>query len=179
MTSLRVKLSRISNKKVPALALVVVAIVGMVFGVFAASISITSTSYTGEIGTYNNVAGTMTVVDQGLSVIANVPGSANTSATFGATGTNHNIFYSSTANFVAGNWEEAIQFTDTATDSSAHTVKITIDNGSSVPAGSALVAQSTITLTGPGASSTGTITVYIGLQTTSITAPLTIYVTST
>ncbi len=179
MSSLRVKLSRISAKKVPALALVVVGIVGMVFGVFAASISITSTSYTGEVGTYNNLTGTMTVVDQGLSVIANVPGSANSSATFGANGTNHNIFYGATGNFVAGNWEEAVQFTDTAGDGASHTVKITIDNGSTVPSGSALVALSTVTLTGPGSASTGTITVYVGLQTTSFTAPLTIYVTST
>src|SRR5712664_1250607 len=178
MSSIRVKLSRLTAKKVPSMALILVGLVGMVLGVLAAAITITPNNFTGTVGTYTANTGTMTVVDQGLSIISNVPVSANTSATFGGNGSNHSVFYSATTNFVAGNWEEGVQLTDTATDSGSHTVKITINSGATVPSGSALVAQATVTLTGPGGASTGTITVYVGLLTASVAAPLTVYVTS-
>lgn len=179
MSNIRVKLSRLTSKKVPVLSLVVVALAGMVLGVMAASLTINQNNFLGTTGTYTANTGTMTVTDQGLSIISNVPSSANTSATFGPNTTNRNIFYSATTNFVAGQWEESVQLTDTASDANPHTVKITIDSGPTAPAGTALVAQATVTLTGPGSASTGTITVYVALQTASITAPMTVYVTST
>ena len=66
MSSLRAKISQVTNKKVPVLALVVVAMFGMVAGVLAANLAVTTTSNTGEIGTYHTSSGTMTVVDNGL-----------------------------------------------------------------------------------------------------------------
>jgi len=178
MTSIRVLLSRITTKKVPALALVVVGLMGMVAGVLAAVITVTPNNFTGEVGTVHTNTGTMTVADNGLSIVSNVPGSTNSSATF-LTSSNKNLYCSCTS-FVAGHWMESIVFTDTQTDSSAHTVKITINDGAASPGGSALIPAVTLTLTGPGAGGgTGTITAYIDLGTASITAPLTVYVSST
>src|SRR2546428_6199723 len=78
MSSIRVILSRITTKKVPALTLVVVGIVGMVAGVLAATITLNQTLYNGEVGTYHNNTGVFTVTDAGLSVVANA---ASTNAT--------------------------------------------------------------------------------------------------
>ncbi len=178
MNNLRRTLSQVSAKRVPALSLLLVAVGGMVLGVLAVTISVTQNSFTGETGTFNTNTGTMTVTDNGLSIVSNVPGTTNSSATFFTSG-NKNVFFSGTS-FVAGHWMESIVFTDTLTDTSAHTVKITINSGSTVPGGSALITAATLTLTGPGAGGgTGTITAYIDLNTTSITAPMTVYITST
>src|SRR5205809_7084200 len=78
MSSIRVILSRITTKKVPALTLVVVGIVGMVAGVLAATITLNQTLYNGEVGTYHNNTGVFTVTDNGLTVVANA---ASTNAT--------------------------------------------------------------------------------------------------
>src|SRR5213083_2613343 len=162
MTSIRVLLSRVTTKKVPALALVVVGLVGMVAGVLAATMTITQTNYTGQAGVIRNNSGTMTINDQGLFIVSDATGiSANSSATFGATGSNKKLFNGAT--FTEGHWMEQIVFTDTATDASPHTT----------------LASVSLTLTGPGSSSTGTITDYIDLGVTSITAPITLYISST
>jgi hypothetical protein len=151
--------------------------VGMVAGVLAASIAVSSTTYGGESGIMHNNTGILTFVDNGLSVVSNVPGTTNTSATFLTTG-NKNVFQNAPA-FVAGHWAEAIQVTDTsATDTVAHAVKITINSGATVPSGSTLVTQFTYTMTGVTGSSSPTITLYIDLGVTSITAPLNVYVNS-
>src|SRR5260370_40178304 len=77
MSSIRVAISRITTKKVPALTLVVVAIIGMGAGVLAATITLNQAVYTGEVGTYHNNSGAFTVTDTGLSPVAN---SASTNA---------------------------------------------------------------------------------------------------
>jgi hypothetical protein len=170
MSNLRAKISRATSKKVPVLALVVVAMFGMVAGVLAANLAVTSTSNTGEIGTYHTSSGTMTITDNGLGVVANTA-AASSSATFPANGLNNNVNNALTA----GHWFDQVTFTDTATDSTAHTATVTIRNGTG-PAGTLLVAA-TFTLTGPGASSTGTITAYVDTGATSLTSPVTVYVT--
>src|SRR5260370_12786669 len=78
MSSIRVAISRITTKKVAALTVVVVAIIGMVAGVLAATITLNQAVYTGEVGTYHNNSGAFTVTDTGLSPVAN---SASTNAT--------------------------------------------------------------------------------------------------
>src|SRR6267143_465658 len=180
MSGIRVRLSRFTTTKVPVLSLVLVAIVGMAVGVFAATITVTPNSFLGEIGTYHNNTGTMTVTDNGLSIVSNTTGIAPaTTATFPTSG-NTNLFNGAT--FTAGHWMETLVFKDTLTDTSQHTVKISVNSnpGATAPAGSALITQVTLTLTGPGASAgTGTITVYLDLGVTTITAPLTVYVNST
>jgi hypothetical protein len=177
MTSLKVRLSRVTAKKVPALALIVVGLVGMVAGVFAAAITITNNSYNGEIGTYHNNTGNFAVTDQGLSVVANTSGiTSNTTATIGAAASNKNLFNGST--FTAGHWMETMVFSDSL-DSSAHTITIKIQSGGTVPQGGTSLAGGTITLTITAASTTGTITDYIDLGTATITAPMTVYVSAT
>src|SRR2546427_7544077 len=83
MSSLRVRITQLTNKKVPILALAVVAMLGMVAGVLAANLAITPTTNTGEICTYHTSTGTMTIVDDGLVVVAN-SGSASDVSTFPA-----------------------------------------------------------------------------------------------
>lgn len=177
MTSLRVILSRVSTKKVPALALVVVGLVGMVVGVLAATITVTQTTYNGEVGTFHNNTGNVAITDQGLSVVSNISGiSANTTATIGASASNKNLFNG--AAFATGHWMETLVISDSA-DSSAHTVTIKILNGSTPPNGGTTLAGGTVTLTITAASTTGTITDYIDLGVAQITAPMTVYVNST
>src|SRR3989442_11954557 len=105
----------------------------MVAGVLAATITITSNPYTGEIGTLHNNTGSMTVSDKGLSIVSNVTGiSANSTATFGGNGSNANLYTGST--FTSGHWMESIVLTDTTTGGS-HTITIQIQNGSTPPNG--------------------------------------------
>lgn len=143
---------------------------GMVAGVLAANLAVTTTSNTGEIGTYHTSSGTMTVVDNGLGVVANTA-AASTAATFPTSGNNNSVNNALTA----GHWFDEITFTDTATDSTAHTATVVIRQGTG-PAGT-LVVSTSFTLTGPSASSTGTITAYVDTGLTSLTSPVTVYVT--
>jgi hypothetical protein len=177
MANIRILLSRASAKKVPALALIVVGLVGMVAGVLAASMTITQSNYTAETGQYRTNSGTMSVNDQGLSIVTNATGIGNNAtATFGATGTNLKLYQGFTS--TAGHWMETIVFTDTASDNSPHTVTIKILTGGQVPSGTTSLATVSLTLTGPNASSTGTITVYVDLGTATITPPVSVYVSS-
>ena len=178
MSSLRVRLSRITTKRVPVLSLFVVAIAGMAVGVLAATISVSNTGpYAGEQGFIHNTTGVLTVADNGLSVVSNVPGSTNASATFLTTG-NKNA-YSSAHAFAVGDWVESLVVTDTSgTDTVAHAVKITINNGTGVPSGTSVIPQVTYTMTGVSGSTSPTITVFIDLGTSSLTAPLNIYINS-
>jgi len=178
MVNIRILLSRASAKKVPALALIVVGLVGMVAGVLAASMTITQSNYTAETGAFRTNTGTMNVADQGLSIVTNATGiTANTTATFGGNGTNKVLYNGNT--FMAGHWMETIVFTDNAaSDSSSHAVTIKINTGGQVPSGTISLANVSLTLTGPGSSSTGTVTVYIDLGTGSIAPPVSVYVSS-
>ncbi len=170
MSNLRSKISQATNKKVPVLALVVVAMFGMVAGVLASNLAVTSSSNTGEIGTYHTNTGTMTVVDDGLGVVAN-GAVASAAATFPTSGNNNNVNNALTA----GDWFDKITFTDTATDSTVHTATVTIRNNTG--AAGTLVVSTTFTLTGPGATSTGTITAYVDTLGTSLISPVTVYIT--
>ena len=173
MSNLKAKISRATNKKVPALALLVVAMFGMVAGVLAANLTINPTTNTGEIGTYHTSTGTMTITDNGLGVVANAASVAG-SATFPGNGLNTNVNNALTG----GDWFDKITFTDTAaSDSTAHTATVTIRNGTGITG--SLVQTATFTLTGPGSSSTGTITAYVDTGTPSLTSPVTVYVTVT
>ena len=175
MSNLRAKINKATNKKVPVLALVVVAMFGLVAGVLAANLTVTPMANTGEIGTYHTSSGTMTVTDNGLGVVANTAG-AVASATFPTSGNNNNNNNVNNA-LTAGHWFDQITFTDTLADSTAHTATVTIRNGTG-NAGTLLV-TTTFTLTGPGASSTGTITAYVDTGGTSLTSPVTVYVSIT
>src|SRR5947209_20164715 len=92
-------------KKVPALTLVVVGIVGMVAGVLAATITLNQTLYNGEVGTYHNNTGVFTVTDSGLAVVAN---SSSTNATSAITIAGSGIaLYNA---LTAGHWMAVLMF---------------------------------------------------------------------
>src|SRR6266516_1004552 len=110
MSNLRAKISKATTKKVPVLALVVVAMLGMVAGVLAANLTVTLTASTGEIGTYHTSTGSMTVTDNGLGAVANTGGAVAT-ATFPTCGINTNVNHALTA----GHRFDQITFTDTLT----------------------------------------------------------------
>src|SRR2546428_13276696 len=124
MSSLRVRITQLTNKKVPILALAVVAMLGMVAGVLAANLAITPTTNTGEIGTYHTSTGTMTIVDDGLGGVAN-SGAASAAATLLANGLNNNVNNALTG----GAWFDELTFTDTASDSTARTAPVSIRSG--------------------------------------------------
>jgi tetrahydromethanopterin S-methyltransferase subunit C len=173
MSNIRLQMSRFAAKKVPALSLVLVATVGMVAGVLAATMIVTQKPLTGEAGTYHSNTGTFTIVDNGLAVVANtVASNMTTSVTFGATGTNKALVNTQTA----GNWMDYIDFTTSLADSSSHTVTITIRSNTGPLGSTILVNAQTATLVAPGASSAAKVTIYLDLGTQSITAPLTLYI---
>lgn len=178
MSNIRSKLSRVTTAKVPVLSLLFVATVGMVVGVLAATITVTPNNFTGETGTYHNTTGTFTVTDKGLGVAANnVVSNISTAVALGGNGTNKALVNTITA----GDWMETLTFTDTATDSTGHVPTVTIRSGTG-PQGATTLASSPITvgtITGPGGASTGTITVYIDLGVTTLTQPVTVYVSIT
>ncbi len=169
MTSLRLRLSRITAKKVPALTLVVVGLVGMVAGVLAAAITINPVTYYGETGTYHNNTGAFTVTDTGLFVVANALSTNATSAvTIGATAVALNNGLS------AGHWMDVVTFVMNAPAAGSHSAAITLRNGSG-PEGSTLATVTSGTWT-TSSSSTGTLTFYVDLGTEILTAPVTAYI---
>ncbi len=170
MSNLRLKIGHLNSKKVPALSLVLVATLGMVVGVLAANLQVGQTINKGEIGTYHASTGSITVTDNGLGVVANTAVAAAT-ATFPSTG-NNNVNNALTA----GDWFDQVVFNNTATDTLAHTAKVTISNGTG-PSGTLLV-TATFTLTGGGAT-TGIITSYVDTGVQSLTSPVTVYVSIT
>ncbi len=173
MINLRSKVSHFASKKVPALSLILVATVGMVAGVLAATIVVTQKSFTGEAGQYHNNTGTFSITDNGLAVVANAAATnITTSVTFGATGTNKALVNALTA----GNWMDYIDFTTTLADSSSHTVTVTIRSNAGPLGSTTLVSAQTATLVAPAASSTAKVTIYLDLGAQSLTAPLTVYV---
>jgi hypothetical protein len=172
MSSIRIIVSRITTKKVPALTLVVVAIIGMIAGVLAATITLNQTLYTGEVGTYHNNTGAFTVTDTGISVVANTATSnATTAITIAGAG------QALTNALTAGHWMDVLTFVMTTPGVSTHTATITARNGTG-PQGTSLVTVTSGAWTTSG-SSTGTITFYVDLGTISLTAPVTIYVNVT
>ena len=174
MESLKAKLLRIPNKRVPALALVVVALAGMVAGVIAASMTVSQVNFQGEQGNYHSNTGAFTVTDNGLVVLANTLSTNATTMQVPASG---NTDYRTAT--VAGNWAVNLTFQTSlfSAGATSHTVTVTFRSGS----GSSAVGNSLQTFTGaikePTATSTGTVTLYIDLGTQSITSPVTAYVT--
>jgi len=174
MTSIRVIFSRIATKKVPVLALVVVGLMGMVAGVLAATLTITTTNYSGEIGSLHNTSSGFAVTDNGLAIVANGGGANYINNTqVGASGDQP---FNANA-LVAGHWVDSITFSTTLTDTSSHKVSVTIRSGTSGALGTALLTfgSSSTFIQAPTGSGSGTITLYFDLG-SSITTPITVYV---
>ena len=172
MSNLRVRLSHITTKKVPAVSLVFIAIVGMVLGVLAVTSMINSTALTGETGTYHNNTGTFTVTDTGLFVVANgATSNATTAFTIAATG----VAFSNA--LTAGHWMDVVTFVMNTPATGTHTATLTFRNGTG-PQGSSLVSVTSGTWT-TSSSSTGTVTFYVDLGAASLTSPVTAYINIT
>lgn len=178
MESLKAKLQRLPSKKVPALALVVVALAGMIMGVIAANTIVTNNTFTGEVGTYHNNTGTYSPADNGLFVVSNAFSSnITTSTTFGTSGVNKVLMNA----LVVGDWCEKLTFTGVAADAATHNGKVTVQNGSGPTGGTILnsLNAQAFTLVGGGAGATGTVTMYLDLGSGTVANPITIYVTTT
>lgn len=170
--SFKVRINQLATKKVPAISLVLIASIGMVAGVLAATMVVNQNTRTGEQGTYHNNTGVYTISDQGLGIAANAATDNSTSViTIGSTGIALNNA------IVAGHWIDTITFVDSSPATGTHTVTIATKDGLG-PAGSTLVSITSGTWT-TSTSSTGTVTFYVDLGTTSLTAPLTVYVNVT
>ena len=174
MQNIRMVISRLNAKRVPALSLVLVAIFGAVAGVIAGSISVTQLSYTGEQGTYHNNTGSFVVTDNGLQVVAN-DASANYVNNTQITGSDQPF---NANGLTAGHWVDSFSFSTSLTDASSHKMSVTIRNGSGT-FGSVLVTYgSTSTFVrAPGSSLAGTVTLYFDLGASPVTTPITAYVT--
>ena len=177
MNNLRSKLNGLTSRKVPAISLILVAIAGMVGGVLAATMVVTQYSNTGVAGSYRNSTGTITITDKGLAVVANAVTSNVTSAvTWGATGTDKQVYNT----LVAGNWMQYFELTTTLTDASTHVATITIRSGTGGIGNVSLASVTSGTWTAPTTTaSTAKITVYVDLTVQTITAPLTVFVSVT
>src|SRR5207245_5143342 len=110
--------------EVPAHTLIVVGLVGMVAGVLAATLTVTTTNFSGESGILRNNTGNVQVTDNVLGVVAN-GASASTSADFAI---------SSIVNtaMTTGHWFYKLAFTDTVDISKTHTVTVPIRDGTGI-----------------------------------------------
>lgn len=175
MSNIRLRLSKISAKKVPALSLLVVGLVGMVVGVLAATITVTQNNFSGETGIYHNTTSGFAVADNGLAITSNSAGANYGNNTqIGASGAQ-----TFNANAVsAGDWVESVTISQgSLADASSHKIDVTIRNGTGT-VGSIIVSygSSSTFIKAPAASgATGTVTLYFDLG-SSIATPITIYV---
>jgi len=167
-------ISKLNAKRVPALSLVLVAIVGAVAGVIAGSVTVTQLSYQGEQGTYHNNTGAFTVVDNGLQVVANA-GSANYANNTQITGSDQPFNANA---LVAGHWVDSFSFSTTLTDGSSHKISVTIRDGAGTVGTVLLTYSSTSTFVrAPSSALSGTVTLFFDLGASPITTPITAYVT--
>ena len=165
-------ISKFNAKKVPALALVLVAMIGAVAGVLAASVTISNTSTNGEHGGFHNNTGLWTVTDNGLSVV-NGAASTNATTAFSLAGTS--VLLSNA--LTAGHWMDTVTFVDSSPAAGTFTATLKFYQSNGTPQGTQLgstVTSGTWTTT---SSSTGTITFYVDLGASPITAPVTSYIT--
>jgi hypothetical protein len=174
LKNIRMAISKLNAKKVPALSLVLVAIVGAVAGVIAGSVTVTQLSYTGEQGTYHNNTGAFTIADNGPLVAANT-GSAGYVNNTQITGSDQPF----NANAItAGHWVDSISIGTSLTDASSHKITVTIRDGTGTVGTTILTFGSSSTfIKAPASSLAGTVTLYFDLGTSPITTPITAYVT--
>ena len=166
MSSLKTRISHFAGRRVPVLSLILVALAGAIVGVLASGlITVASTALSGEGGAFHNDSGKFTIVDNGLAVAANTLKDSAASA-LACGGTPLNVY----SNVTAGQWMDVLTFTTSASHS--HVVRITARSDSASALGGMLTSVTTGTWT---CTELTVVTVYVGLLTTSITPPLTMY----
>ncbi len=144
--------------------------VGMVAGVLAASV-VNQRTFTGEQGTLHTNAGTFTITDAGLAVVANAA-TDNSTAAF-TIGSGNVVFNNA---LTAGHWMDVITFVDNSPATGTHTATIKFYDGSG-PQGTQLGSTITSGTWTTSSTSTGTITFYVDLGATSLNSPITAYIT--
>ncbi len=176
MKNIRMAVSRLNDKKVPALALVLVAVAGAVAGVLGASISIsTSANYKGEAGTIHQNSGVFTITDTGLTVVnsANATDGSADAFTIPASA------YTVNNALVQGDWVDTVNFVDSSPSTTTGTYHATLSfyqhTGSS--ASGTLIKTVTGGTWTVASTSTGTVSFEIDLGAGPFTAPITAYVT--
>jgi PhoPQ-activated pathogenicity-related protein len=177
MEKLAQKIRRVSNRKIPVVAVIFISLVAMVAGAFAATIVVDTTNFkfTGEAGTYHTSSGAFIIVDNGLTVAMN-SFSDNTTNPIPLAGTNWQVQNAITP----GHWVDSVSFhmpSPNASNAGPHTATIKIQNdGTGTVAGTTIVNPTFAAWTTSATTSTGTVTVYLDTGQTTITSPLTIYV---
>ena len=178
MKNIRMAVSRLNDKKVPALALVLFAVVGAVAGVLGASISIsTSANYKGEAGTIHQNSGVFAITDTGLTVVnnANATNGSGSSFTIPASAFIVNNV------LVQGDWVDTVTFVDSSPSTTTGTYHPTLSfyqhTGSS--ASGTLIKTVTGGTWTVATTSSGTVSFEIDLGAGPFTAPITAYITVT
>ncbi|SRR6266571_846566 len=174
MKNIRISIAKLTAKKVPALALVVVALVGAVAGVLAASIVISQSNLNGEQGNLHTNSGVWTITDNGLAVVSTgAAGNATSAVALGST----NVLLSNA--LTQGHWMDLVTFNIGGTPpSSTFTAKITFYQSNGSPQGTPLATVTSGTWT-TTVSSTGSINFYVDLGASPLASPITAYVTVT
>jgi hypothetical protein len=175
MANIKVKLSRLTTKKVPAMSLVLVALIGMVAGVLAATLTLNNNTYTGEVGTYHQNTAGFAIADSGINVAANtIANNGTTTVTF--TSSAQQLYINGVT---AGQWVETLVFTPPVT-ATTHTTTIKILSGGTGALGSTTIYNASLGANSwtTGVGNTGAVTVYIGMG-SSLSVPFTVYVNIT
>ena len=175
MKNLKPLIQRFKARKLSTTAVILVAIASAVAGAFAATIVVNTTSYnwSAEAGTLHQSSGTFTVTDNGFSVAINAF-TTNATTAFSVGAGNSQLQNAITL----GHWIDSVSFVMNPASAGSHVATIKVQNGGNTVAGTTIVTFTSGTWT-TTTSSTGTVTCYVDTGLTSITSPLTIYVSVT
>ena len=183
--SVRSRISHFAARKVPVFSLILVALTGAIGGVLASGlIGIATTTLAGESGTFHDNTGKFTIIDNGLSVTASTKHD-NAAGALACGGTLLNVY----SNVTAGQWLDHL--TIKTSESNSHIVRIIVRDQGKSPDGNVFTSLTTngrspignvLTSLTTGVwtcTETTTVNLYIGLLTTTVNPPLTIYTTVT
>lgn len=174
MKDLKSLLHRLQARKLSLTAVLLVAISSAVAGAFAAIVvNTTSYNFTGEAGTLHQSSGAFTVTDNGLSVAINTFSTNETNTLTLAAGN-----WQVQNGITPGDWVDSVSFHMPSAATGTHIATIKVQNGGNTVAGTTIVTFVSGTWT-TSASSTGTVTCYVDTGLTSLTSPLTLYVSIT
>jgi PhoPQ-activated pathogenicity-related protein len=174
MKNLKSLLHQFKGRKLSLTAVVLIAIASAVAGAFAAIVvNTTSYNFAAEAGTLHQSSSAFTVTDNGFIVAINTF-SNNQSNTLTLAAGNWQVQNAITI----GHWIDSVSFSMPSPATGTHVATIKIQNGGGTVSGTTIVTFTSGTWT-TSASSNGTVTCYVDTGLTSITSPLTIYVTVT
>lgn len=156
------------RKMLPLKILVPILAVSLIsIGSYAATVSVTQTTYQTQDGVYYNVAGGFTAVSNGFTAVQATGSASAQPYTWTSGGTCQTAL-------TAGNWQYSVTLTITASAAVSHTYTYTV----SWNTGSGYTQMGQLTFTTPGTITPGqTVTFLIDTSVTSFTAPVGINIT--